>query len=189
MSDIYIEKGSIYRDTLRWATSQCVLVEATLVPGAPVRFSAPSHGLVDGWSVYVETHRSFSETERHTVTVVDANTIELACVNGIGFRAGPAAIRYRAPVDMTGFAARQQIRHKTTGVLLLELLSTGVAGEPRIIIDNTAKTIQREIPASVTEDIDWSCAEFDLEMYVVADTNDVTKIDAGDVFVSDEVTR
>lgn len=40
MTDIAIVKGSTYRDVLRWATADCMFVQATLVPGAPVRLSA-----------------------------------------------------------------------------------------------------------------------------------------------------
>ena len=56
----------------------------------------------------------------------------------------------------------------------------------RIILDEVAKTITREIPASVTADLSWRRGVFDLEMVV---GNDVTKIESGAVTTQDEVTK
>lgn len=186
---MHIIKGDIYRDVLRWTTSECVLVPATVVPGAPVVLNAVGHGLVDGIRVNIEDHDSFSPMERHPVKVIDVDTVSLPCVNGLKFRAGAAVIRYKKPVDLDGYGARQQIRDPVTDEVLLELTHTAAAGQPRIIIDNVAKTITREIPASKTAEIDWMRGRYDLEMYVIADPEDVTKIDRGMAEVDSEVTR
>lgn len=182
MSTITIIRGSTYRDTLRWASSECVFVSATLVPGAPVRFTATAHGIPDGWMVNVEGHRSIDEGKRYPVRAVDANTLEIPCMNGAAFKAGAVVIRYNKPVELDGYSARMQIKDKISGTVLLEL--TSAAGEG-IEIDDDAKTISREIPADVTADLTWKRGVFDLEM-VQGDY--VIKIDSGIVTVQDEVT-
>lgn len=187
MSDIKITKGSTYRDVLFWATEECVFKPATVIPGAPVRLSAVGHGLTDGWPlVWVEGHSNFDDKQAHVVRVVDVDTLELPCLNGVKYKAGAATLRALVPVDMTGYAARMQIRSKVDGPVLFELTSDALPGEPRITLDNTAKTITREIHAALTEAIDWKAGVFDLEM-VIGDT--VTKIDAGKVTVDLEVTK
>lgn len=178
-----IIKGDTFRDVLRWSTSECVLISATVVPGAPVRLNAPAHGLVDGWRVSIDSSQDFSPSQRHVVSVVDANTIELPCVNGLSFRPRAAAIKYRKPTDLAGYAAIMEICDSSTGDVLLTLTSDAPDGDPRIIIDDADKTIRREIPASVTAAIDWSTAEYRLRMHVVADPDDVTTIDSGRVCV------
>lgn len=187
MSDIKIIKGSTYRDTLRWATEECRFVTATLVPGAPVRFTAVAHGIPDGWPlVYVEGSSSFEASKAQIVRVVDANTLELPCVNGVKFKAGDVVLRVRVPVELSGYSARMQIRDKIGGTVLMELSSTAAPGEPSITIDDAAKTIVREIPATVTAAIEWKKGVFDLEM---VQGNYVVKIDSGPVSVQEEVTK
>ena len=186
MSEMHIVRGSTYRDTLRWATSECRFVAATLVPAAPLRFSAPDHGVPDGWQAKVEGSRDIDESERYPLKVIDADTLEISCVNGRGFKAGPVVIRINKPVELGGYKARMQIRDRVGGVVLLELTSEGFDGEPRILIDDDAKIIIREIPAAVTEAIVWKRGVFDLEM-VMGDY--VIKIDAGAVKVEEEITK
>ena len=178
-----IIKGSTYRDTLYWATSECVFKTVTAVSTtAPVQLTVPDHGVVDGWMVGVEGHKNI-DPESQKVRVIDANTLELPCVNGTQFRAQttPIVIRYNAPVDMAGYTARQQFKAKVDDPLLLAL-TTENGG---IIIDNVAKTITRVIAASDTAAIVWSSAMYDLEM---VQGLYVTKIDAGIATVIDEVT-
>lgn len=185
---MHIIKGSTYRDTLRWATSECVLKPISAVTAMPAaRFTCAGHGLVDGWRGSIEGHRSIEEKMSFSLRVIDDNTFEIPCLNAAGFRAqtSPLTLRYNAPVDMDGYSARMQIKDKVGGNVLLELTSAAAAGEARIIIDNAARTIVREIPASVTEAIAWKRGFYDLEM-VSGDY--VIKIDTGSVTVGDEVT-
>lgn len=185
---MHIIKGSTYRDTLRWATSECVLKPITSVVAMPAaRFTCAEHGLVDGWPGSIEGHRSIEEKMSFSLRVIDDDTFEIPCMNAAGFRAQttPLTLRYNAPVDMAGYAARMQIKDKVGGNVLLELTSAAVSGEPRIIIDNTARTIVREIPADITEAITWKRAVYDLEM---VSGGYVTKIDTDEVTVGTEVT-
>lgn len=178
-----ITKGSTYRDTLRWSTSECVFKSVTAVAAtAPVRLTVPGHGVPDGWNVSVEGHTSLS-SKAQKVRVIDADTLELPCVNGTGFRSqtAPVVIRYNAPVDLAGYTARQQFKDKIGGTVLYEI-TTENGG---IIIDSAEKTIGRTIPADVTAALTWKKAVYDLEM---VQGSYVTKIDAGTATVADEVT-
>lgn len=187
MSAIKIIKGSTYRDSLRWATSECRFVQALLVPGAPLRLTAVGHGIPDEWPlVYVEGSKDIDAAKAQIVRVVDADTLELPCTNGSRFKSGPVVLRVQVPVEMAGYEARMQIRDKPGGAVLLELTSTAASGDPRIAIGNDAKRIDREIPAAVTEALAWKKGVFDLEM-VQGDY--VIKIDSGPVSVQDEVTK
>lgn len=186
-----IVKGSTYRDTLRWATSQCVLRPIDAVsPTAPAILDVPGHGLTHDWYVSIEGHPDIDERAKMKASVVDTDTLKIECLNGVPFRkARPAVLRYNAPVDLTGYSARQQIRDKVGGTVLLTLDSDGVAGEARIIIDEAEGTISRDIPADVTAAIDWKRGVFDLEMYIeVGGVEDVFKIDRDTVTVEEEVT-
>lgn len=107
-------------------------------------------------------------------------------MNGVKFKAGDVVLRVRAPVELAGYQARMQIRDKVNGVVLLEMTSAAPAGQPRIVVDDTTKTIVREIPASVTEALEWKRGVFDLEMF---SGDYVVKIDSGAVSVREEVTK
>lgn len=181
MSTINIVKGSTYRDTLRWASSLCLLKACTVVATAPVRISCTAHGVVDGWNVQIENHVNFNPKTFYAVKVIDANTLEISCVNGAAFKAGAAVLRYNAPVDMAGYTARMKIKDKVGGTVLAELTTAN----GRIVIDNVAKTIVREIPADVTAALAAKKGVFDLEM--IQGTY-VTKIDSGTVTIANEVT-
>lgn len=185
MSTLKLTAGSTYRDTLHWATEECLFVTASVVPGAPLRLFAPGHTLPHGWPiVYIEGHPSISPQQVHTVAVIDADTLEIPCLNGAHYRAAGVVIRALKPVELAGYSARMQIRDKS-GAVLLELDSATLTGA-RIIIDDTNKTILREIPADVTASLTWSSGVFDLEM---SQGDYVVKIDSGPVVVQSEVTK
>lgn len=178
---IKIVKGSTYRDTLRWATSECVLKTAQLTPGAPLRLTCVGHGIPDGWTAHIEGHRDINPDEPQRITVVDADTIEISCFNGLRLKAQEVVVRFHSPVDLTGYSARMQVRDRVGGEILLD----STASEITLTIDPVAHTVEREIAAGVTEAIDWRRGVYDLEM--VSGTY-VTKIDGGVVSVTDEVT-
>lgn len=182
MSKLKITRGSTFADTLQWATDECRLVTATLNPNAPATLTATAHGIPDEWIVSVEGHPRISESDTFRIKVIDANTLSIPCLNASGFgTARSVVLRFNAPVDLSGYSARMQIRDKVGGTVLLEL--TSAAGD--ITIDNAAKTIGRVIEAADTAAITWRKGVYDLEM-IQGDY--VIKIDSGTVEVSDEVT-
>lgn len=176
MSAITIVKGSTYRDVLRWASSACVFKACTIQATAPLRLTCTAHGIPDGWYVFVEGSKDIPETTQYPVKVIDANTLEISCLNGTKFKTGSAVVRFNEPVDLSGYTARMQIKDKVGGSVLLS---------PTITLDNTAKTITREIDATTTAAITWKKGVFDLEM---VNGTFVIKIDSGTVAVQNEVT-
>ena len=187
MSELQIIKGSTYRDVVRWGSSECVFLPATIVPGAPVRLNVASHNIPDDWClVYIENSPNFNERTAQTVKVIDADTLEIPCLNGTKFKGGACLLRVLTPVELTGYQARMQIRDRVGGTILAELSSLAQVGEPRIIIDDIGKSITREIPASVTEAFEFKRGVFDLEMMI---GDEVIKIDSGTVSTQEEVTK
>lgn len=179
---MHIVKGSTFHDTLRWASSEVRLLAATLVPAAPLRFSAPGHGLPPTWWLRVEGHNSISATEDLEVQVVDADTLSVPSLNGSKFKAGPVVLRVNMPVDMAGMTARQQIKDKVGGTVLLELTTEN----DRIVLDNVAKTITRTIDAVTTAGIAWKRGVYDLEMVSGSHVDKIVTVSP--VTVGDEVT-
>lgn len=176
MSAITIVKGSTYRDVLRWASGDCVFKACTIQATAPLRLTCTAHGIPDGWYVYVEGSKDIPEATQYPVKVIDADTLEISCLNGTKFKTGSAVVRFNDPVDLTGYTAAMQIKDKVGGTVLLT---------PTITVDNTTKTITREISATATAAITWKKGVFDLEM---SNAGFVIKIDSGTVAVQSEVT-
>ena len=189
MATIKITEGSDYSDYIQWATSECRFVDATLVPGAPLRITATGHGIIDGWGlVYILRSDDFDAEIPRTVKVVDANTLTIPCLDGGAMTAGPVVLRVLEPVDLAGFTARMHVRATVESTATLLDLDTGnPVGEPRIVVDNTTKRISRIIPHQYTTALTWDKGVYDMEM--VASDGTVTRIDSGAVVVSKEVTR
>jgi len=88
------------------------------------------------------------------------------------------------PIDLTGYAAKMQIREKKGAVDVLLELSTS---NSMITLGGTAGTIELVISATDTAAITWKKAVYDLEL--VSATNKVTRLTEGNVTVSFEVTK
>jgi hypothetical protein len=89
-----------------------------------------------------------------------------------------------APVDLTGWSARLQVRasHAHTSVLL-ELTSAGGG----IALGGAAGTVTPGLDAAATAGLTWSTGVYDLEL--VAPGGAVTRLTEGRVTVRPEVTR
>jgi hypothetical protein len=187
MADIRIVKGSTFLDTLRWASEACSFAKAMMIPDAPLILQTTEpHNIPDGWMVQIEGSRDIEEDKTYPVRVEDEYTLEVGCMNGIRFKAVPVVVRYRTPIELEGYRARMQIRDRIDGEILLSFTSENEVGEARILINDEAKTIVREVPALVTEALTWKKGVFDLEM---VQGSYVIKIDSGAVTVAEEVTK
>lgn len=182
MSQINIIKGSTYKDTIRWASSECVFVSATLNVGAPATFTVVDHELVDGWQVNILHSDFINPNDSFPISVIDSTTLSIKCLDATKFMPGNVVIKYNKPVDLSGYEARMQFRDSYDSPVLLELTSQN--GD--IVIDDINKTIVRTIKASETEIIDWTKAIFDMEMF---SGDYVIKIDSGKAKISREVTH
>ncbi|MEZ2293932.1 hypothetical protein [Variovorax sp. RCC_210] len=89
-----------------------------------------------------------------------------------------------APVDLTGAAARMQIREKLEAPEVLIELTTTNGG---IVLGAAVGTVTLRIEADATAAITWRTAVYDLEV-VFADGT-VRRLLSGSVAVSPEVTR
>ena len=89
-----------------------------------------------------------------------------------------------AAIDLTDYTARMQVRLKkdSTSALLSATTENGY-----ITLGGTAGTIDIEIPATVTADLSFTRAVYDLEL--VSSGGIVTRLIEGAVGLSKEVTR
>ena len=91
-----------------------------------------------------------------------------------------------APVDLSGFTAKMQIRSKPESKAVILELSTAV-GNGRIILNESTGSIRLFISASDTATLSVCDKDvYDLELYNGAVT---TRILQGNVIISPEVTR
>lgn len=96
------------------------------------------------------------------------------------YKAGDPAV----PVDLTGCAARMQIRSDIDSPTVLLELTTTNGG---IILGGVAGTITLRIEEPVTASLAWECAVYDLE--IIFANGDVQRKMEGSVTVSPGVTR
>lgn len=89
-----------------------------------------------------------------------------------------------APVDLTGYTARMQIREEVTSTDVLATLTTENNG---ITLGGAAGTIVLYLSPTATADFDWESGVYDIEM--IAPNDDVIRLVEGSVIVSPEVTR
>jgi hypothetical protein len=166
-------QGDTFRKVIRWEQPPYVYAAITaILQKAPVRVTAPAHGLTTGWRTAVVSVQGMDEinarhippwdTEMYPVLVVDEDDVDINAVNAAEFSpyASGGYLQFWTPVDLTGFTARMQIRDPGTFALLWEMTSE----DGGIAIDNTAKTISLYIAASDMQTFDWTSAIYDLEM-------------------------
>jgi hypothetical protein len=88
------------------------------------------------------------------------------------------------PVDLTGYAARMQVRRSVSAADVLLEASTF---NNRIQLDPLAGRITLVLPADVTAAINWTRGRYDIEL--VSPDGDVTRLVQGEITVSKEITR
>jgi hypothetical protein len=87
-------------------------------------------------------------------------------------------------VDLTGYAARMQVRR---GVEVPDTLLSLTSAGGGIVLGGAAGSIAISVPASVTQTLDPGSAVYDLEME--SPSGFVTRLLQGRVIISPEVTR
>jgi len=184
-----IYQGSTFNEVLRWESPVKVYKTVTgITKAAPMVISAPSHGLVAGWRCRLSNVIGMKEVnseEYIQATTVTTDTITINSVNAAGYTAyvSGGTLEYNQPESLSGYTARMQIRSKISSAdVLLELTSAN----SRIIIDDIAKTITINIPASVTETLTFKTAVYSLEL--VSGTI-VTPLIYGNLKLDTEITR
>lgn len=186
--NIKIYQGSTFNQVLRWESSTKIYVPITgITNSAPMVVTAPAHGLVAGWRTKITNVQGMKEAnaDYNTVTQITANTVTFNNINSLAYAAytSGGVLQYNQPIDLTGIAARMQIREKTQSEeFLLELTTENGL----IQLNNQIKTITFSIPASVTEDLNFTQAVYSLEL---VNGNIVTPFVYGNVSLVTEVTR
>lgn len=189
-----IEQGKTFSLVLRWETEPIVYVPITAIAqSAPVRITAPAHGLSQGWRAAAVGGRGMNElmarpnevTDRdyHPATVLSTDEIEFNDVNAAGFRAYVSGghLQYNTPVDLTGYEGRMSIKDKPGGTELMALTTDN----GRLLIDAAQKTITILISAVDTAAVTWLRGMHELEME--SPTGVVTKLMEGAVSVVREL--
>lgn len=186
--NIKIYQGSTFNQVLRWESSTKIYVPITgITNSAPMVVNAPAHGLVVGWRTKITNVQGMKEAnaDYNTVTQTTANTVTFNNINSLAYAAytSGGVLQYNQPIDLTGITARMQIREKTQSEeFLLELTTENGL----IQLNNQIKTITFSIPASVTEDLNFTQAVYSLEL---VNGNIVTPFVYGNVSLVTEVTR
>lgn len=95
------------------------------------------------------------------------------------------------PIDTSAYSAEMHIRESVAATTtLLELRSTAPAvDEGTITLSGVDGGILLEIGADVTDDITWSAGVYDLELTLLADATDITRLIEGKVTARANVTR
>ena len=127
-----IRKGSAENIPIRLEQSGWSYASISAVAqSAPLRVTVPGHGIPDGWRVAIMNVKAVGDfgaannppkdNELHTVTVIDADTIEFNAINGAAFRThtGGGQLAWHTPVDLNLYVgARMNVRDKVGGVLV-----------------------------------------------------------------------
>jgi hypothetical protein len=185
--DLHVIQGSTLRKPLLmmqpvYQYKPITAIQAT----APLLLTVPAHGLVGSWPIWIEGVSGWSELNKdktrepfRLAKVVDANTLELNSINGLGRSGSGGVLVYQAPVDMTGCSAQMMVRD-AAGALLLDLSTANgrlVFGDGRIVITLTA---------AETAAITWTKGVYDLELTM--SNGEVTRWAQGDAVVNRENT-
>lgn len=170
MNPIIVQAGVDLELEFRLSGSDFVYRPITAISSAaPIRLTAISHGLPDGWSFWIEGINSpgpaslnrnrFSAQDPYQAVVIDADTLEINPVNGIGLPAysGDGLIVYQNPVDITGATATFVIRKDATSAPAITSAGT---------VDATNKVVRIKVPAaSVVLPFDRGLYQADITLF------------------------
>ena len=193
-----IKRGERFSRSLRIETLPYVYVPITAVTqSAPVRITAPGHGLLDGQRAAIVSVRGMSELnarsmppkieEYRQATVIDADTIEFNAINGAAFRTHTSGgqLAWHTPVDLNLYVgARMNVRDKVGGALLFNW--TTDTGELEIDVANDSLWLR--LDDLVTETLTAKNKVFDIEL--IRTGGDADRVCAHDstLVVLDETT-
>lgn len=192
------KQGETWRRVIRWEQSVFNYVAiSAITQAAPASLTVTGHGLVSGWRGAISDVVGMTEInssveppelpeDYHTFDVIDANTLEINALNSTGYGTyiSGGVIRFKPPVDLTGFSARMSLRKKVKDAASLFDLTDG---NGRIVLNNTTKTITLVIQDEETELLTFNSAVYDLEL--VDGSDEVSRLLSGRITLDKEVTR
>lgn len=140
---------------------------------APVRITAPSHGLPEGWRAAVMNVTGMSEInaagnppqydEMRPITLVDADTIEFNQINAAGFRpySSGGQLVFFTPLDLSGFTqARMKVKNKVGGAELASFSTN----DGTLTIDNANGCVWLHLTEAQTLALTFKRGVFDIEL-------------------------
>lgn len=169
-----IRKGSAENIPIRLEQSDWSYASISAVlQTAPLRVTAPGHGIPDGWRAAIMNVKAVGDfgaannppkdNELHTVTVIDADTVEFNAINGAAFRAhtGGGQLAWHTPVDLNLYVgARMNVRDKVGGVLVANWTTDTNELERDVAND----TLWLRLDDLVTETLTAKNKVFDIEL-------------------------
>ena len=187
--NLKIYQGSTFSQVLRWESNTKIYVPITAISKtAPMVVTAPAHNIPVGWRTKITNVQGMKEANSDYIqtTAVTTDTVTFNSINSLTYSnyTSGGILEYNKPTDLTNITGRMQIREKISSPeFLLELTSANGL----IQVNNTLKTITFSIPATVTQNLNFTQqAVYSLEL-----VNGTTVIPFvyGNVSLVAEVTR
>ncbi|OLU22952.1 hypothetical protein BVH03_22140 [Pseudomonas sp. PA15(2017)] len=167
-----ITRGETFEFGIMYADEDLRYLPITGMPStAPARLTVVGHQVPEGWPVRIECVKqpmelNTPEDETQFARVVDADTIELNEVNAHCWRpfSGTGLMILRAPMDLTGWHFRAQVRDRVGGNLLFSWHSDP-AEQPDglVIVDLALSQFVLTMEAAMAGAITWNRGVYDAE--------------------------
>jgi hypothetical protein len=193
--DLVIGQGKTFSLVLRWESPPIIYKQITKIEqSAPAKVTSVAHGIPNGWRAAVASIKGMTQlnhsgdspkvSDFHTVTVVDADTLEFNEINALNYKAyeSGGVLIYNTPVDLTGYTARLTFRDKIGGASLIDMTTEN----NRILISPANFTITLQIASADTSILTFNKGVYDLEL--VSPLGVVTGLIYGSVKLEKEVT-
>lgn len=166
-----MQPGRIYRDITSIAAT------------APVRITAPGHGIVGTWPAWFagvvglpNLNRDPASARPHMVKVIDQDTLEVNVIDASGAKPSAGRLIYLPPLDLEGVTGRLLVRPEIGAAPVLEL-TTANGG---LVVDGLG-LLRIHLSAAATASLGWTRANWDLELTFADGT--VTRFAQGEVEV------
>jgi hypothetical protein len=144
--------------------------------------------MVVGWRAKISNVIGMTEANNLdwiVATSVTSDSATFNSVNAAGFKdyVSGGILEYNQPVSLTGITARMQIREKLTSDVIIQELTTE---NGMVVVDDTAKTIVLQIPATTTSTYTFKSAVYSLEL---VSGSTITPFIYGTITLDKEITR
>lgn len=186
-----IYQGATFKEIIRWESSTKAYAPITAITkAAPMVVTSVAHEIPVGWRTKITNVVGMKEVNSsenyNTVSAVTSDTVTFSDINSLAYNAyiSGGVLEYSAPVDLTGYTARMQLRANVDSDTILEELTTQ---NGKILIDTSGYGIVLLLGAAVTAAYTFSNAVYSLEL--VSGTGEVTSLLTGNISLIKEVTR
>lgn len=186
--DLEILQGSTFSFPLTWYSGKVMKAITAITATAPALVTAPNHGLpaneLPVTITNVKGMRVPTDTLRATRVDTAQFTVDLDA-SGLGTYKSGGTLTYHAPVNLSGYVARLQVRPSLASTTkILDLDSDQLGG---ITLGGSEGTVLITISAATTAALNFASAVYDLEL--LSPTGVVTRLMEGKVTLKKEVTR